>query len=691
MTTVLVVGSGGREHALAWKLCRSPELSHLYVAPGNAGTAAIAENVPIAATDVAGLTRFVTERSVGLTVVGPEAPLALGLADRLEEAGCAVVGPRAAAARIEWSKAFAKDLMRRAGVPTAGYRVCDDAQSAFRYLQEARYPLAVKADGLAGGKGVVLCADIAEARAAIESIMVAGAHGPAGERVVIEEGLKGPEISLLALVDGRRAIALPLTQDHKRLGDGDTGPNTGGMGAYAPVPWFDETQRDELVALAIEPVVRLLAELGTPYRGVLYAGVMLTKDGPRVLEYNCRLGDPEAQVILPVLEGDILPWLEAVARGDLPGVPPAIHAAGAAVGVVLAAPGYPDSPRVGTPIDGLKDIPEGVLVFHAGTVLDAATRDRRVVTSGGRVLTVVGLDTTVEAAAARAYAAPVRFEGMQLRSDIGRPKSRRLKACLGTAEGPVPDMDADYPVEANDDLEALKNGRDHGSSRPRSGNGSGPRDAAARRIVVLASGDGSNAQALLDACAGGDVNAEIVAVVSHNPVARALERARAAGVPAIALPLADRRDPACRRQLEESLLTLLASLQPNLVVLAGWMLILSAGFLERCPCPLINVHPALLPPGGRGETVAIAGIAALPVLRGAHAVRAAVELGLPVTGVSVHHVTPEVDAGPVVLSQIVPIHAGEDEAALYRRIKPVEHHLLRQAVQLILDSGGAHA
>jgi phosphoribosylamine--glycine ligase len=630
MRSVLVVGSGAREHALAWKLRRSPDVDRLYVAPGNAGTRLVAENVPAAVTDLNAIARLIEERDIDLTVIGPEVPLALGLADRLRANSRAVVGPDARAARIESSKAFAKTVMRRAGVPTARFGVFDKPAFAFRHLAETSYPLVVKADGLAAGKGVVVCQDIREARAAIEAIMIDRIHGAAGDRVVIEEALSGPEVSLLALVDGENVFPLPVAQDHKRLLDGDAGPNTGGMGAFAPVPFVNRAETAHLIALTMIPVVDMLAAMGTPYRGILFAGLMLTADGPRVLEYNCRLGDPEAQAVLPLLADDLLPWLEAVAGGSLAGFSadgPRLTGE-TAVGVVLASSGYPERPQLGAIVEGLDAVSDDSLVFHAGTSVDAKGR---VITAGGRVLTLVATGSTIEEAAQEAYRAPVRFEGMQRRSDIGRNPS---------PPGPL-------------------------SIKGREG------DRSAPRIGVLASGEGSNLQAIIDACRDGAIDAEIAIVVSHNPMAQALSRAEHAGIPAFTVPLQDRRDPVARRRHEQRLLELLAPLDLDLLVLAGWMRILSADFLARCPCPLINVHPALLDP------------VSIPVLRGAHAVRDAIALGLPYTGVSVHVVTPEVDAGPVILSEPVEIHTNDDEESLYRRIKVVEHRLLPQAVQIM--------
>ena len=580
MKSIVIVGSGAREHALAWKLRQSPDAGALYVAPGNAGTALLAENVAIAATDLPAIIRFVEERDVALTVVGPEAPLALGLADRLRLRGRRVVGPGAAAARIEASKSFAKQLMIQAGVPTAQYAVFDRPENALRHIARAHFPLVVKADGLAAGKGVSICRDEHEARAAITAVMVDGVHGPAGRRVVVEEALSGPEISLLALVDGERVVTLPVAQDHKRLGAGDTGPNTGGMGAYAPVPFLDADEQVSLSKTVLEPVVAALAELGTPYQGVLFAGLMLTDAGPKVLEYNCRFGDPETQVILPLLADDLLPWLEAVATdvggrdaGSTPrgspkpaagspkpaaGSPkpaagyPGLPLRGSlpvsdrsAVGVVLAAPGYPERPQVGAEIKGLEGVEENVLVFHAGTEQDA---HGHVVTAGGRVLTVVGTGTSIEEAARRAYAAPVWFEGMQRRSDIARqgtPHPPTPKPATHLRGGQAPEGRGLYQNNRQLTIRAGgPGGHPQGDAPTRVAPTGSPSPALRERglggegkIAVLASGDGSNLQALLDACRRGDVDAEVAVVVSNRAAARALERARRAGVPDIALPL----------------------------------------------------------------------------------------------------------------------------------------------------------
>ncbi len=412
---VLVVGSGGREHALAWKLSQSPALQHLVCAPGNPGMAALAECRPLEAEDPAAVTALARQERVDLVVVGPELPLSRGVADALRRAGIPVFGPAAAAARLEASKAFAKDVMAAAGVPTAGHRTFDDARAAAAYAR-TRGALVVKADGLAAGKGVVVAASSEEAVQAIQELSRLGAS------LVLEEVLEGEEVSVIALADGERFVLLPPAQDHKRLLDGDAGPNTGGMGAVCPVPQLDAAGLQAVGTTVIAPVLREMARRGHPFQGALYAGLMLTREGPRVLEFNARFGDPEAQVLVLQLAEDLLPLLTACASGTLHQRPLAI-APGAAVGVVLASAGYPGAPRTGVPISGTEGPWESAHVFHAGTALDAG----RLVTAGGRVLTVCAQGPSLAEARASAYRAVSRihFEGMQLRHDIG---ARALRA-----------------------------------------------------------------------------------------------------------------------------------------------------------------------------------------------------------------------------------------------------------------------
>ena len=416
---ILVVGSGGREHALAWKIAQSPSVRELWCAPGNPGIQRLARPAPVEAGDVAALARWAAATRVDLVVVGPEAPLVAGLADRCQVAGVPVFGPSAAAAEIEGSKAFAKDVMLSARIPTAAHEVFTAVEPALAWARARRGQVVVKADGLAAGKGVVVCGSLEEAEAALQSILVDRVHGPAGAAVVVEERLSGPEASCIAFTDGERVRPLPSAQDHKRIFDGDRGPNTGGMGAFSPSPQVTpEVQRlvEERVLL---PAVREMARRGRPFRGALYAGLMLTAEGPRVLEFNARLGDPETQPILLRMTSDIVPVLLGAARGDLAGVEMAFDRR-AAVGVVLAAEGYPGKPRTGDAIEGAEDEPPaGVQVFQAGT---ARSADGRLVTAGGRVLTACALGETLEAASHLAYqaAARIHFRGCQYRRDIGR-------------------------------------------------------------------------------------------------------------------------------------------------------------------------------------------------------------------------------------------------------------------------------
>jgi phosphoribosylamine---glycine ligase len=389
-----VVGSGGREHALAWKLSQAPSLTELHAAPGNPGIAALGQCHPVRAEDGEGLLDLAGALDVDLVVVGPEAPLVAGVADELRHLGIAVFGPSAAAARIEGSKSFAKDVLRAAGVPTAAT------------LPVARPPCVIKADGLAAGKGVFVCNDQDELDAALRE---AAAFG---DSLVIEELLEGDEVSLFALCDGARAVPLPAAQDFKRVGDGDEGPNTGGMGSYSPV----SSDVEALVETIHQPVLDELAERGTPFVGVLFAGVMLTAEGPRVLEFNCRFGDPETQSLMPRLDGDLLEVLAAAAHGDLSGASVEV-ADTAVVTVVLAAGGYPASGDVGGPIDGIADAEaSGALVFHAGT----ARHGDVLVTNGGRILNVTGTGPSVAAAREHAYDACelITFPGMRFRHDI---------------------------------------------------------------------------------------------------------------------------------------------------------------------------------------------------------------------------------------------------------------------------------
>jgi phosphoribosylamine--glycine ligase len=416
---IAVVGGGGREHALLVTLAQSPDVERLYAVPGNAGTAQVATNVAgVGPTDAAGLAAFVEREGVDLTIVGPEQPLVAGVADEFLDRGLPVFGPTAAAARIEGSKAFAKEVMAAAGVPTARSETFTDPARAVTALDRFGPPWVVKADGLAAGKGVTVTDDRAAATAAIQAALVGGVHGEAGERILLEEYLDGPEASLLAVTDGRTVLPLAPARDHKRVGDGDQGPNTGGMGAYSPLPDLPDELVDELRRTVMEPTVAELSRRGVRYQGVLYAGLTLSADGPRVLEFNCRFGDPEAQAILPRMTTDLADLAWSTTEGTLAG-----HKVGwdprPCVTVVLAAGGYPGSYRKGLEIGGLQEAAAlpGVHLFHAGTALDPAGRVR---TMGGRVLAVTALGDDLADARRRAYAAVelVRFDGVHYRRDI---------------------------------------------------------------------------------------------------------------------------------------------------------------------------------------------------------------------------------------------------------------------------------
>ncbi|MBU8541022.1 phosphoribosylamine--glycine ligase [Falsiroseomonas tokyonensis] len=416
---VLVVGGGGREHALCWKIAQSPQLAKLWCAPGNPGIAAVAECVAIGAEDISALVAFARDKAVDLVVAGPEAPLTLGLADACAAAGIACFGPSAAAAQLEGSKAFCKEVADAAGVPTAAWARFEEAGAARAWLSEKGAPIVVKADGLAAGKGVVVAMTPAEAEAAIAAIMEDRIHGSAGAAVVIEEFLQGEEVSFFALCDGTEALAFGAAQDHKRVGDGDTGPNTGGMGAYSPAPAFTDSLRDEVMARFIRPTLAEMARRGTPFRGVLFAGLMLTASGPKLIEYNVRFGDPECETLLPLLRSDLLPVLAAAATGSLAGLSLDWAAAHSLV-VILAAEGYPGTPRRGTEIRGLQAaaaIP-GVQIFHAGTSRDAAGAVRA---NGGRVLAVQASGATLRAARDAAYQAVEAIDWPEgfARRDIG--------------------------------------------------------------------------------------------------------------------------------------------------------------------------------------------------------------------------------------------------------------------------------
>ena len=416
---ILITGGGAREHALAWKCIQSPLVRRVWCAPGNGGTAGVSRNLSLQPDDVAGLVRFARKEAVDLVVLGPEASVAAGLGDALRDAGIAAFGPGRGAGRIETSKAFAKELMVSAGIPTAGHAVFTDPAPARAWAAGRDGRVVVKADGLALGKGVVVCDGVEEANAAIDSMLVRRAFGRAGATVVLEDRLEGPEVSLMAITDGTRVLPLPPARDYKRAGEGDTGPNTGGMGAFSPPPDAGPDLVDEAVRTVLEPAVRALAARGDEYRGVIYAGLMLTPTGLRTLEFNARFGDPETQVVLPRIDGDLPSLMLAAARGDLSTAAVPAWSDRPCVGVVVASAGYPGSYEVGMPIDGLAAMPPGALLFHAGTRFVSG---QGLVTSGGRVMTAVASGDTADAARRLALeaAARVRFAGAFHRTDIAQ-------------------------------------------------------------------------------------------------------------------------------------------------------------------------------------------------------------------------------------------------------------------------------
>jgi phosphoribosylamine--glycine ligase len=416
---ILVVGSGGREHALVWKIAQSPRVSKIYCAPGNAGISEQATIVPIKANDLNGLLEFALKEKIDLTVVGPEDPLTKGIVDLFESKSLSIFGSSKKAAEIEGSKAFAKEMMRKYHIPTGSYEIFGDPKEAKKYIRKLGAPVVVKADGLAAGKGVIVCNTVEEASQSVDRIMVERIFGEAGNRVVVEEYLVGEEASYIAFTDGKVILPMASSQDHKPIFDGDKGPNTGGMGAYSPAPVVTDQVHERILERILRPIVQGMGEEGRPYKGVLYAGLMIYDGHPRVLEFNARFGDPETQPVLMRMKGDIIPILEACMKGNLSGCEIEWDSR-ASVCVVMASRGYPGDYERGKPIAGLKEVSkmEGVFVFHAGTVL----KDGQVVTNGGRVLGVTGLGKDIPRAIERTYEAvkKISWEGVHYRTDIGQ-------------------------------------------------------------------------------------------------------------------------------------------------------------------------------------------------------------------------------------------------------------------------------
>jgi phosphoribosylamine--glycine ligase len=423
---VLIIGSGGREHALCYAVSKSARAGKIYCAPGNAGTGRLAENVNISSDDLDGLLKFALEKNIGLAIVGPEAPLVAGVVGLFEQSGLKVFGPDEDAAQLEGSKIFMKNLLRKNNIPTADFGEFDAVEPALRYINDnKKYPLVIKADGLAAGKGVIIADNEAEAVCAINTVMIKKEFGEAGTRVLIEEFLEGDEASILVFTDGNVVLPLPASQDHKRIFDEDRGPNTGGMGAYAPTPLITPAILDQIKNIILMPTINGLKREGITYKGILYAGIMMTKDGPKVLEYNVRFGDPETQAVLPLLKTDIIDIFLACIEGRLKDIKMETHD-GAAISVVMAAKGYPGSYEKGKEIKGLDsfDGRQDIIIFHAGTKKEGG----KTVTSGGRVLAVTAIDRDIKSAISKVYAeiGKVTFEGAQFRKDIGK-KAERYK------------------------------------------------------------------------------------------------------------------------------------------------------------------------------------------------------------------------------------------------------------------------
>lgn len=611
---VLVVGNGGREHAIAWKLAQSPVVNHVYVAPGNGGTANSDSitNVPIKASEHQQLIQFSKENDIKLCVVGPEAPLVVGLADDLNNAGIPTFGPSAKAAQLEASKAFSKDFMARNNIPTAAFKNFTQYDDAKAYIDSIDHNVVVKASGIAAGKGVLIPQNKDEAYEAIKEVMLDKAFGDAGDEVVIEEFMTGEEVSLLCFCDGENVVTMPGAQDHKRIYDNDKGPNTGGMGVYAPAPCFTKEIEEECKKI-VKNVIDAMKNEGTPYSGVLYAGFMLTPNGPKVLEFNCRFGDPETQVLLPLLNSDLFEiCLSCVNKTLKPSL--VTWKTGACATVVMASGGYPDSYPKGKVITGIEDANklENIQVFHAGTALN----DSGLVTSGGRVLAVSAWESTLESAIKSAYKGveKISFDGMQYRKDIG------LKGLL------------------------------HSSKTV--------------KIGVLGSTRGSSLQPVIDAIENGELNAKIEVVISNKSSSGILGRARKHNLEAISIPSKD----LSREEFDQKVSDLLKSKGVELVLLVGYMRILSGSFCKEWENRALNVHPSLLPEFAGGMDLEV------------H--KQVLEAKKKESGCTVHFVTEEVDSGPIAVQSKCPVLENDSPESLKARVQALEGESFIHAIKL---------
>ncbi|CAM9589850.1 unnamed protein product, partial [Discosporangium mesarthrocarpum] len=633
---VLVIGSGGREHAIALKLAESPSVSHVYVAPGNGGTGGYSgdrvSNVVISVGDLDGIVQFAVTKAVSLVVVGPEVPLVTGIADKLACAGVPCFGPSKAAARLEASKTFSKDFMARNGIRTARYATFSEYEPALAHVLAVGYRVVVKASGLAAGKGVLIPETTEEAVAALETVMLKKEFGDAGKEVVVEEFLEGEEVSILAVCDGKVARCMPGAQDHKRALDGDQGLNTGGMGAYAPAPCLTPELAKECHAIC-QATVEAMAREGTPFVGVLFAGFMLTAMGPVVLEFNVRMGDPETQVVLPLMKSDLYQVASACVQGrlaetDLSFTSDTDPGATAAT-VVLAAGGYPGKYPKGMPISGLEEAGTitGVTVYHAGTRVRPDDLGPVVECSGGRVLAVTGTGVGLSQALERAYRGVerVQFEPRHYRKDIGHRALTRA--------------------------------------------GAGVRDVL--RIGVLASGRGTALQPVLDAVRSGALRAVVAVVVTNKSRAFVRERARENGVAEVFVSAKGRM----REDFDAEVSRALEAEGVDLVLCVGYMRILSAGFCRRWEGRCLNVHPSLLPDFAGGMDLQVV-----------H--EAVIAAGRKRSGCTVHQVTEEVDSGPIVVQEEVEVAKGETPESLKAKVQAKEGLAFLKAIDLFLQGQG---